>query len=98
MPRTPFVWETQVRREVLDDEMANLRELPHSLWREVIASPRTRTVTGRDGKTYRLKVTATWAEEGSENIRVTVALQSTTLRRGLVDASFVITPENQFLD
>ncbi len=96
MARAPFVWEVQVRREVLLDELERLRELPYSLWREVIASPLTRTTTGRDGKTYRVKVTARWAAPGSEDIQVLVALQSAALRRSLLSESFVITPENRF--
>lgn len=98
MSRPPFVWEVQVRREVLEDELAKLRELPHSLWREVIASPLARGVTGRDGKPYRLKVTAAWAERGSEDIRVSVTLQSSALRRSLLNESFVITADNRFID
>jgi len=97
MPRAPFVWEVQVRREVLEDEIAKLRELPYSLWREVIASPLRRSVSGRDDKPYRLKVTATWAEHGSESIRVTVTLQSSALHRTLIEESFVISADNRFL-
>ncbi len=97
MARVPFVWEVQVRREVLQDELERLRDLPYSVWREVIASPLTRTATGRDGKTYQLRVTADWAAPGSEDIRVSVALRSSTLRRSLLTESFVITPDNRFL-
>lgn len=97
MSRAPFVWEVQVRREVLEDEVQKLRELPYSLWREVIASPLRRTVTGRDDRPYRLTVTATWAEQGSEFIRVAVKLQSAALRRTLVEDSFIITPDNRFV-
>jgi hypothetical protein len=97
MARVPFVWEVQVRREVLEDELLKLRELPYSLWREVIASPVRRTVTGRDDRPYCLTVTATWAEQGSESIRVVVKLQSTTLHRTLVEDGFVITPDNRFV-
>ncbi len=98
MARAPFVWEVQIRREVLEDELLKLRELPYSLWREVIASPLRRTVTGRDDRPYRLNVTATWAEGGSEFIRVTVRLQSSALRRTLAQDGFVITPDNRFMD
>ena len=98
MARTPFVWETQIRREVLEDELAKLRELPYSLWREVIAAPLQRTETGRDDRPYRLTVTAQWAERGSELIRVTVRLQSPALRRTLAEDSFTITPENRFVE
>jgi len=96
--RAPFAWEMQVRREVLEDELERLRDLPYSVWREVIASPLTRTATARDGKKYRLKVTARWAAPGSDDIRVSVALQSSALRRPLLAESFVITPDNQFLE
>jgi hypothetical protein len=97
MSRAPFVWEVQVRREVLEDEIQKLRELPYSLWREVIASPLRRTVRGRDDHPYRLTVTASWAERGSEAIRITVKLQSPALRRTLVEDGFVITPDNRFV-
>ncbi len=97
MARVPFVWEVQVRREVLQDELERLRDLPYSVWREVITSPLTRSATGRDGKTYHLRVTAGWAAPGSEDIRVSVALRSSALRRSLLTESFVITPDNRFL-
>lgn len=97
MARTPFVWEVQVRREVLEDEMERLRELPYSLWRDVLRSPLTRTAVGRDGRTYRLHVTANWAAPGSDDIRVSIALKS-TLGRSLLADSFVITPDNWFVD
>jgi hypothetical protein len=96
--REPFVWEIHVRREVLDDELAQLRDLPYSLWREVMASPMTKEVLGRDNKTYRVKVTAVPATKTTDDIRVTVALQSGGgLRRTLMKKSFVITPDNQFI-
>jgi hypothetical protein len=82
---------------VLEDEVQKLRELPYSLWREVIASPLRRSVKGRDDRPYRLTVTATWAEHGSEFIRVVVKLQSAALRRTLVEDSFIITPDNRFV-
>lgn len=98
MSRLPFVWEVQIRREVLEDELAKLRDLPYSIWREVVASPLSRPVTGRDGKAYRLKVTARWATRGSEDIRVSVTLQSSALRRALLNESFVITTDNRFIE
>lgn len=98
MRRAPFVWEIQVRREVLQDEIERLRDLPYSLWREVIASPLTRTATGRDGKSYRVRVRADWAAPGSENIRVSVGLRSSRLRRSVLTESFVISPDNRFVE
>jgi len=97
MPRPPFVWEVHVRREVLDDEVEKLRELPYTLWREVVHTPMTRVVSGRDGRTYRLNVRAAYAGRGSEDIRVTVSLLSPVLRRRLLRSGFVISPTNQFV-
>jgi hypothetical protein len=96
MTRNPFVWEIQVRREVLDDEMARLRELPYTVWRQVIVAPITKQVTARDNKPYQLRVTAEYLR-GSQDIHVTMTLaRATLLRRNLMRQSFVVTPDNQF--
>ena len=98
MFRTPFVWEVQVRREVLEDELARLRELPYSLWRELLGRPMVKRSTGRDQRTYRIKTTAAWAHTGSEDIRISVVLETLALRRRLMRQSFVITPDNRFAE
>jgi hypothetical protein len=96
MARNPFVWEIQVRREVLDDEIARLREVPYSLWRQVMKSPISKIVTARDNKPYQLKVSAEFVRD-SEDIRVTLSLARRALiRRGLMRQTFIITPENTF--
>ncbi len=96
MARNPFVWEIQVRREVLDDEIVRLRELPYSLWRQVVVAPIRKIVTARDNKSYVLRVRAEYVP-ASEDIRVTLSLASTKLlRRALMRQTFVITPENRF--
>jgi len=96
MPRPPFVWEVHVRQEVLEDEVEKLRELPHTVWREVVRTPMTRVVSGRDGRTYRLDVRAAFVG-GSDDIRVTVSLRSFLLRRRLLRSAFVITSDNQLV-
>ena len=96
MARNPFVWEIQVRREALDDEMMRLREVPYSLWRHVIAAPIRKTVTARDNKVYALRVTAEFVR-GSDDIRVTMSLaRQAVFRRKLMRQSFVIAPDNTF--
>lgn len=96
MSRNPFVWEVQVRREVLDDEIARLHELPYSVWVELRKRPITKTVKGRDNRSYRLTVTADFVGE-TENIRVKVSLARTgLLTRRLIRQDFVITPANEF--
>ena len=96
--RDPFAWEVQIRREVLDEELSHLRELPYSLWRGMLGRERIKSATGRDGRSYRVKVTAAWAARESEDIRVTVTLEKSGLRRKPMQQAFVITPDNQFLD
>jgi hypothetical protein len=98
MFRAPFVWEVQVRREVLEDELARLRELPYTLWRDLLSQPMTKRAAGRDERVYRIKTVAAWAQSGSEDIRVTVSLESPALHRRLMRQSFVITPENRFTE
>ena len=98
MFRTPFVWEVQVRREILEDEIARLRELPHSLWRGMVSRPMLKTARGRDNRAYRVRTTAGWAFGGSQDIRVTVSLETPGLHRRLMSQSFVITPENGFTE
>ena len=97
LSRQPFVWEIQVRREVLDDEMARLRELPYSLWQDVLKQPISKTITARDGKPYRLRVSAALSPDGSGDIRVSMSLaRARMLRRGLMRQTFTITRENTF--
>jgi hypothetical protein len=96
MPRNPLVWETQVRREVLDEELLRLREVPYSLWRQVVLSPIKKIVIGRDEQHYLLHVAAEHLRD-SADIRVTISLAKTgLLRRKLMRQTFVITPDNQF--
>ncbi len=97
MGRQPFVWQVHVRREVLDDAISQLRDLPYSLWRDVVNQPMLKRVVGRDGKAYHVRVQAT--SEGTENIRVTVTLEAGRWRRrGVLREGFVITPANQFIE
>jgi hypothetical protein len=96
MFKSPFVWHVQIRREVLEEELERLREVPYSLWRDVVSRPMCKTARGRDDRTYRVRVTPSWAHNGSEDIRVTVALETRALHRRLLRQSFVITPENRF--
>jgi hypothetical protein len=98
MPRNPFVWEVQVRRELLEDEVARLRELPYSVWREMLSRKMTKTTTGRDNRPYRVRIAAQPAAGRSNDIRVTIVLESPGLGRSLMRQSFVITPENRFMD
>jgi hypothetical protein len=97
MSQNPFVWQIQVRREVLDEEMSRLREIPYSLWLDVMAHPISKVVKGRDNKAYRVRVTAAYAPDSSDDIRVTLSLaRATFIRRGLMRQTFVITKENTF--
>jgi hypothetical protein len=98
MFRSPFVWEVQVRREVLEDEITSLYDLPYSVWRELIGRSMVKTAKGRDGRNYRIRTTSVWAMPGSEDIRVVVALETGGLRRRLMRQSFVITPENRITE
>ena len=98
MFRGPFVWEVQVRREVLDDEIARLRELPYSLWVDVLTRPMIKRAQGRDNRVYRIKTVAAYRQSGSADIRVTVSLESPSLHRRLMRQSFVITPDNRFAE
>ena len=97
MSRNPFVWEIQVRREVLDDEMARLREIPYSVWKDVLKKPISKIVNGRDNNPYVLRVTAELSPDGSGDIRVSMSLaRDRMLRRGRMRQTFTITPENTF--
>jgi hypothetical protein len=97
MTRNPFVWEIQVRRDVLDDEMARLREIPYTLWKDILKKPISKIVTGRDNNPYVLRVTADLSPDGSGDIRVSMSLaRDRLLRRGLMRQTFTITPENTF--
>jgi hypothetical protein len=95
MHRNPFVWEVQVRREVLDEEMARLREVPYSLWHDVVRTPISKVANGRDNRPYRVRVSAEVVPDGSGDIRVTVSLARDSLfRRHWMRQSFVVTANN----
>jgi hypothetical protein len=97
MSRNPFAWEVQVLREVLDDEMARLRQVPYAAWRGITKVPISRLVLARDNRPYRLKASAEFVHADSEDIRVTLSLsRSGLLRRGLLRQTFIITPANTF--
>jgi len=97
MGRQPFVWQVHVRREVLEDAVTELRDLPYSLWRDLVDQSMTKRVVGRDGKAYRVRVSA--ALDGTDNIRVTISLEAGRwTRRQVLSESFVITPANTFID
>jgi hypothetical protein len=98
MFRSPFVWEVQVRREVLEEEIGRLQELPYSIWQEMLGRSLVKTAKGRDGRAYRVRTHAAWSQPGSGDIRIVVSLESPGLRRRLMRRSFVITPENRLTE
>jgi len=93
--RNPPVWEVQGRRDLLEEELSELRGLPYSVWRDVVGRPMWKSARGRNERKYRLCVFPSWAREGSQDVRVTVALETPSLHRPLMRQSFVITPDNQ---
>ena len=95
MARQPFVWEVHVRREMVEDELARLRDLPYSVWRAAVGTPRVKQIVGRDNRTYTLTVDAGWARRESEDIHVTVTLNGPGLRRSRLRQGFTISPDNQ---
>ena len=99
MTRSPLMWQARVRRELVAQELDKLREVPHSLWRDVVGQPMRKTAHARDNRAYRIRTTVEWAEpRSSHNIRVTVALETGPFRRRLQSQSFVLTPENRFTE
>jgi hypothetical protein len=95
MIRKTFAWKSQTRREVLEEELKRLRDVPYSVWRELGTRSMWKTAQGRDDRTYRVRISPSCAS-GSEDIRVTVALETSRLHRSLMRQSFLITPENRF--
>ena len=105
MTRSPLMWQAQVRRELVAHEIDQLREVPHSMWRDVVGQPMRKTAHARDNRAYRIRTTdsigndnVTWDPGSSHNIRVTVALETGPLRRRIQSQSFVLTPENRFTE
>ena len=96
MMRQLLFGNVHLRREALDDAVRQLQDLPYSVWTDVIQSPLKKTVTGPDGKSYRIGVTADWNGRYSDDICVTIRLNAGWFRRVLRE-SFVITSENKFL-
>jgi hypothetical protein len=89
------VAEGQVRRELLEAELAELRGLPYVIWRDVVGRSMCKSAIGRNDRRYRLSVTPSWAGAGSRDVRVTVALETGALHRPLLRRAFVITPGNE---
>lgn len=98
MAREPFVWEVQIRREILEEEFEQLRDLPYSLWREMIGSPMSKTVVGRDSRNYLVRIEADWDRPGTSDVRVTMSLKLVRWRPTRpVRQSFVITENGRIL-
>jgi hypothetical protein len=93
--KNPGASEDQARRELLEVELAELRGLPYSVWRDVVGRSMCKPAVGRNDRRYRLSVTPSWAVAGSRDVRVTVALETNGWHRQLLRDSFVITPGNQ---
>ena len=96
--RNPFAWEVQIRQEVIDDELSRLRELPYSVWRDLLGREMNKSSTGRDNRDYIVTVTAAWASPPAEDIRVTLTLEAPGRHRDRMQESFVIAPDNTFID
>lgn len=96
--RTPPVWEIQVRRELLEWQLKELRGLPYTVWRDVVGRALWKHAQGRDDRTYRVRVTPSWVGAGTADVRVTVALETRSLHRRLLRQSFVITPDDTLRD
>ena len=93
----PFVWQIQVRREVLDDEVARLRGLPYAFWKGLLGGTISKSLMGRDNKTYRVTVTPEALPGTSGDIRISLSLAREALfRRRLLRQEFVITKNNEF--
>lgn len=90
MSRDPFAWEVRLCQDVLDDATAELRRLPCPVVREIVTSPPSKTVKGRDDHTWHLTVTSDWRDTGSEEIEVAVQIKRGWLGRTLTQ-SFVVT-------
>ena len=93
MGRDPFVWQVQLREDVVDDVLAELQRLPYAIVRELISSPQHKIVKARDDKKYAVTVTAELTAAGSEEIRVTVSLTHGWFGRTLTE-SFTVSPSD----
>ncbi len=63
----PFVWEVAVRREVLEDAVAELQALRIH---DVVRKARSRRVLGRDSKTYTLRISVGRPKTGRARVSV----------------------------
>ncbi len=102
MVQRPQVWKvrlgTGVPESLLEEEIGSLRDLPYSVWRDVIDAPRKKTRSA-NGRAFVVSLAASWAGPHSGDIRVTVAARPRgwtfhpTLRR-----SFIITPDSHLFE
>jgi len=93
--KSSVVSPVEAHSELLQAELAQLRGLPYSIWRDVVGRAIRKDALGRDERHYRLSVTPSWTLDGSRDVRVTVSLETRSLHRPLMCRSFVITPDNQ---
>ena len=98
MFRSPFVLAVQLRRELLEEEIGRLQELPYSIWRDLLGRSLIKRARARDGRSYRIRTSAVRSTPRTEDIRVIVSLETPALRRRLLRQSFTITPDNRFAE
>jgi hypothetical protein len=89
--------ELQARREMFAAEVAELRNLPYSIWRDVVHVPMVRRLFAADGQRYVVSLEAQPTGK-AQNLRVTVTLRTAGWWKRRVDrASFVVTAEGRVI-
>jgi hypothetical protein len=97
MQREASVWEAQARSEMFTAEVAELANLPYSIWRDVVAAPMERRLFAADGQRYAVGLEAEHTGSG-DDIAVTITLKSTGWRRRVLDQQrFVVTADGRVI-
>src|SRR5689334_21217824 len=55
MTHAPSMLQAHVRRQLVEEELSKLREVPHSMWRDVIGRPMRKSARARDNRAYSLR-------------------------------------------
>ncbi len=74
---------------MLGEEFEQLRELPYTIWRELVGTSKVKVIQGPDGRTYRVQASPTWSDPPSSDVLVVVSLRSGGRSLGHIERSFI---------
>ncbi len=80
---------SDTRDRILGEEFEQLRELPYTIWRELVGTSKIKAIQGPDGRNYRVQASPTWSDPPSSDVLVVVSLRSSGRSLGHIERSFI---------